>query len=1353
VTTLSRPQGEQPPPSDTYSAGARDGLLGRLGRWSFAHFRTVSVVWLMVVVSLGVFAPHVTSALSGAGWQANGSASVKVRELARKHFDGDSSSALQVVVTSQRPIADPAVQQVIGKVARVLKADPRISDVVPPQPGATISRDGHTAVVLGGAKAGTEDMVRAAGDLKGPLRRLSSKDVSVRLTGQSAVFSDFNDANFNAMIKAEVVSWPVTLAIMVIAFGSLVAAGLPLLLTLAGLVAAAGSLVLIAMVTPLSIWAMDFAMIFALALGIDYALFLVIRFRTALRRSGDRSQAIAETMDSAGRAVLVSGLTVLVSLLAVTLVPVPTVRTMAVGIVLAVAFVLTATLTLLPGVLATLGHRVNNLTVPWARTGEQSSVRFAAWGERLWRQPLRFGALGLAVLIALSVPLVGLKTAMPSITVVPHTDSSRQGYETIQRAFGPGAPGTLQIIAPESQAAAVADRLGGFSKNGRIAAVLPAQRAADGSGLVLIRAVPSVGPSDPSLPGTVKLLRAQLPDQALVGGAAVENIDLQTALDDRAPLVIALILALGFVLLFFAFQAPLLAALATLTNLLATTAVFGMARLIFQDGIGAGLLGFTSQGFVDAWAPVFFFAVIFAISMDYTVFLLSVAKEHYELTGNPRTALVGGLSGSGRMISTAGGVMVAVFFTFGLAGQLPPKEMGIVLGLAVLVDTVLVRLLVLPVLLRLSGQAAWWSPFGRRSAAPLPTGPVPDPADRSGGESENETERKRGPAATPLARLSGWPLPEQMAQSAPVEGPQGDGARRWRGAGILFGPIAGAIAVVAMLGAGAYAFSADGKVCQGTGITLQVAVAPEIEAAVSRAAWRFGNERHRVDDACVTAVVNSADPAQATTMLGQGTAVGVTHRPDVWIPDSSLWTALIPASGPGNTVTSTGASIARSPLVAGLPHGLADTLRGDGVAAERLSWRDLLRGAGALNAGKGGAGGTGQVIPQNVLHLQVPDPVRNASGLGSLMIANALLAKDPDQRVAFTSMARTLRGHTTSDVAAEFAALKPDQQGSYPVVIVPEQAVFAYNQRNAANPVLAVYPREGTLSLDYPYAVTTGDGQKVKAARLLETALGDEATRNDLRALGFRAGGGASPAASGSQVAADPVSLPVPAPADVRKVVQNWYKLSRGIRNLTLVDVSASMDEPAGPGLTRLQVATQAAQIVLGMLPDDTQIGVWSSSNPFQGAHGEQVNLPIGRLSDQVGKTARRQQLLNSLGRMHVEAAGSGTGLDDSLLSAFRMMTRTYSAKQVNSIIVYTAGQHDNSKISQQDLVAALRREYDPARPVQILMVGIGDGVDRGELDQIAKATHGSAYTVTAPQQMQKIVFNALSRRVCTPNC
>ncbi|NUR58327.1 MAG: MMPL family transporter [Catenulispora sp.] len=698
------------------AAGQRPAaLLGRLGAAAARRFRVTLVLWLAVLAGLGVLAPKAMTGLAGAGWQADGSPSVQVRQLAEQHFGGAASTALQVVVHADgKPVSDPAVQAAAAKATALLSADHRVAGVVQPQPGVTVSRDGHTEILLAGAKADPNDMVRAADDLEGPLAALSGDGITVTATGSSVLWSDFNAANHSAMLHSEIVSWPVTMVILVIAFGSLVAAGLPLLLTVSGLAASAGALVLLNHLTPVSIWAMNFAMMFALALGIDYALFLVVRFRAALARHDSALDAVAETMDTAGKAVALSGATVLVSLSAVMLVPVPAFRSMAAGIMLAVGFVLAATLTLLPAVLGRLGPKVDAGRLPWARkateiaSGEAAgSPAFARWGEQLWRHPFRYGLPALAVLLALAAPLLGLRTSMPSITVVPEDASARVGYTQVQQAFGPGMPGTLQIVAPAAQADAVATTA---AATPGIAAVAPAMPAADGSGLVLVQAVPKADPSSPALGATVHQLRAELPPEAKVGGAAVENLDLQHALNAKTPLVLGVVLTLGFVLLLVALRAPLAALAGTLTSVLSTAAAFGVARLIFQDGHGSGLLGFTPQGFLDGWAPVFFFAMIFAIAMDYTVFLLASAKEHFELTGDPKAAVTGALRHSGRVVFAAAAVMVAVFFTFALSGPLPPKEMGVILGVAVFLDAALIRLVLLPVLLRGLGRAAWSCP-------------------------------------------------------------------------------------------------------------------------------------------------------------------------------------------------------------------------------------------------------------------------------------------------------------------------------------------------------------------------------------------------------------------------------------------------------------------------------------------------------------------------------------------------------------------------------------------------------------------------------------------------------------------
>jgi RND superfamily putative drug exporter len=735
-----------PPPAPEQHA---PGWLARLGAWSGTHQRVVLIGWLLVLVAFGAFAPQVESALSGAGWQDSGSQSVKARELIANQFSGLNSTALQVVVhDSAGAIAsDPVARQAVDRASALLQADPRVSTVLPPQPGVSISQDGRTAIIQGGAKADPNEMVRAADELSKPITALSRKNVSVNLTGSSALWANFNQVNHSAMIKSEVLSWPVTMLVLVLAFGSLVAAGLPLMLTLVGLLTAAGALVLSTHIAPVSIWAMNFAMMFALALGIDYALFIVVRFRAALKRRADQTdrrqaaiEAVAETMGTAGKAVAFSGLTVLVSLSTVLLVPSPAFRSMALGIMLSVVAVLAATLTLLPAVLGRLGRRVDSgrIRLPGAldraeRRAERRAAAAAAsatgagvegaghaahphhtvvglerllhhWGALLHRRPWIAGGLVLVVIGILAWPVLSLRTGMPSIAIIPQSQTARAGYNQVVDAFGPGAPGTLSVVTPATEQTAALQLL--RSDRG-IAAAVP---AGSSNGWTMTLAIPTTDASAPATGSTIDRLRSQLPSGTLVGGAAAENHDLEQVLSSRTPLVFGLLIGLGFLLLLVALGSPLIAFVGVVTNLASIAGAFGVAKLVFQDGHLSGLLGFEPQGFVDAWAPLFFGAMLSGVAMDYTLFLLSAAREHYDLTGDPQHAMRMALRTSGRVVVAAAGVMVAVFMTFALSGPLAPKEMGIILAVAVFLDALLIRMILLPVVLRLTGHGAWHQP-------------------------------------------------------------------------------------------------------------------------------------------------------------------------------------------------------------------------------------------------------------------------------------------------------------------------------------------------------------------------------------------------------------------------------------------------------------------------------------------------------------------------------------------------------------------------------------------------------------------------------------------------------------------
>jgi RND superfamily putative drug exporter len=710
-----------PTPSDRHAPASRERVsaFARLGHWTATRLRLVLLSWLAILVVFGIFAPQVETALSGAGWQDSSSQSVHARDIIQHDFSGLGSAALEVVVVDHRgPIAsDPAALALMNKAAALLRADAHVSKVVMPSAGTSISRNGRTAIITAGSAAGTNVMVKAANDLAGPIQDLSGSGVTLTLSGDSALWADFNNANRSAMLRSEMLSWPVTMIILVIAFGSLVAAGLPLLLTMVGLLVAAGALVMLTHAFPVSIWALNFALMFALALGIDYALFIVVRFRSALKRRGatpgDRDvviASVAEAMDTAGKAVAFSAITVLASLASILLVPSPAFRSMALGIMLSVVAVLAATLTLLPAVLGRLGMRISSGQVRlWRRHPDPEhpgrlDIMLHSWGRTMWRHPAWLGLGALAVLLLAASPVIGLRTNMPSITIIPPSANARVGYGEVASAFGAGAPGALQVLVP---AAHQSQALASLATTKGVAGVSPGPT---NDGWSLDQVIATTGPSTTATEATIVRVRSVLPAASLVGGAAAENYDLQQSLSHYTPIVFGVLIALGFILLLIALGAPLIAAAGVLLTALSVAGAFGVARLIFQNGDLSGLLHFQSQGFVDAWGPLFFGAMVFGVAMDYTLFMLSAAKEHYETHAHPEHAMIGSVRSSGRVVLSAAAVMIAVFLTFALSGPLAPKEMGVILAVAVALDALVVRLVLLPIILRYGQHHSWHLP-------------------------------------------------------------------------------------------------------------------------------------------------------------------------------------------------------------------------------------------------------------------------------------------------------------------------------------------------------------------------------------------------------------------------------------------------------------------------------------------------------------------------------------------------------------------------------------------------------------------------------------------------------------------
>ena len=699
--------GDRPDDADT-------AWFARLARFSARRRRPIMALWLLLALAAAPLALTLTGALSGAGWEAQGSVAQQVRDELRRDFPALGAEAAVVVYTQDTPILeDPSgLQAVVADLADA----PGTASVVdptglPPEAGL-IDPTGQTALVPV-ALEGREDadLPESAGELIAYVDDLALPDgAQVEVTGEWPVWSDFNGENEEALHLAELVSGLPTIVLLAVAFGSAVAAGLPLLLAVAGIAVGFAAIHLLTGVTPLSVWSMNFSMMIGLAVGIDYSLFIVSRYREEREEGRDPVSALAGTMTTAGKAVFLSALTVVLSLAAVFVVPVMVFRSMALGMILSVVAVATASLTLLPAVLVSLGDRV--LTVRRGKVVDpdhDAEGRWARWTGRALERPGRTLALGLVLLGLLAVPAVGMRLGMPGARVVDEGRSSRDGYELVVGAFGEGAPAPLFITVNDADAEAVADLAA--EDPGVVDARIVAPTGP--SGRAVMRVTPATAVDSQETSDLVGRLRTGLDDavpDVAVGGPGAQNHDLTAALTGSAPLAIALIMALAFVLLLVVFRSLTVAVTSVLLNLLGVAASFGFATLVFQHGVGASLIGIQHQGFVDAWAPLFFFALLFGLSMDYQLFLLAAIKERYDATGDTQRAIREGIARTGRPITNAALIMIVVFIAFGVTGPIPPTELGVTLAVAVLLDATVIRMLLVPALFGLLGDRTWWLP-------------------------------------------------------------------------------------------------------------------------------------------------------------------------------------------------------------------------------------------------------------------------------------------------------------------------------------------------------------------------------------------------------------------------------------------------------------------------------------------------------------------------------------------------------------------------------------------------------------------------------------------------------------------
>ncbi|WP_051178362.1 MMPL family transporter [Nocardia concava] len=721
-------------------AAAGLGLIGRWGEYMARHRRIVIGVWLVLIVVCGAAYPALHDRLGAPNYAVPGSDSSETESRVAQHFSQLGAEQDLIVLHSDRfAVDDPRFRAALERVLGAARAVSGVAGAVGPfegDPKQQISADRHTVLALAGIDGDMSERVDVAARLQTALTAASDSDVRADLTGYSPVEGELIRMETADITRGEAIGLPIAAVVLVLALGAVAAAALPISVTAAGIALAVGVLFGLASFLTFDSFVLSVATMIGTGTAIDYAMFLVSRFNEELTKRGVRNrkahrairEAIGATMDTTGRTILASGLIVMISLCSLMVVGLPMLDGVALGVVTAVIGTLAAAFTLLPALLAVLGPAVNRGALPARlRPAETRSTAassaWARWAHLVMGKPVVFGAIGIAVLVAAALPITGIRygidMGLNSLGDRPTGHATR----LVQDDFGPGLLSPIQVVAsgPGDTALSADGRtevlrlVTQLARDPRIATVLPQQ--ADG------RYLATVVPKDAFDSTTVSQLTADIRSRAtaldsaevLVGGTPAMFADVSGLISRGFPWVIALVLTASLVFLIVAFRSIVLAFKAIVLNLLATGAALGITVSVFQHGFGQSVLGFHSAGFLQVFLPMLVFAVLFGLSMDYEVFLIRRMKEAWERTHDNAAAVAEGLQRTARPITAAAAIMVAVFASFLSADVMELKEIGFALAVAVAIDAVIVRLILVPAFMRLFGRWNWWLPtFGRQ---------------------------------------------------------------------------------------------------------------------------------------------------------------------------------------------------------------------------------------------------------------------------------------------------------------------------------------------------------------------------------------------------------------------------------------------------------------------------------------------------------------------------------------------------------------------------------------------------------------------------------------------------------------
>ena len=609
-----------------------------------------------------------------------------------------------------------------------------------------VSRDGH-ATLIPILIPNTDD----AGAVENVAERADKNAAfDVGLTGNQTSDYDFNKLSQHDLKSGELkFGVPAALVILILVFGAVVAGLVPLLMAIISIIAALGLVAVLSQPFNLSVFIINMLSGMGLALGIDYSLFVVSRYREERASGREQLEAIGGAGATASRAVLVSGTAFVVAMCGMMIVPNNIMRSLALGAILVGIVSVVAALTLLPALLGLFGDRVNSLRVPFVG---RASVEGASPEGRFWRavvggvvrRPVLSLLVAIAVLVAAAVPVLGLHIGSNGVTTLPDRFVSKRGFAAVQRFFPRATTDPVRVVADRASdpnVSAALDRLRSrLAADRRFAGGGEILLSPDGGTAVLQIAVRG-DPEAPEAISAVRELRSDLIPKVfadteavvLVGGDTAETADYLDSVSSPAPYVFVLVLGLTLVLLTVVFRSLIVAATAVFLNLLSVGAAYGLLVLAFQHGIGAGLLGFAHADTIEAWVPLFLFSVLFGLSMDYQVFLLSRIRERYDIGGDTAEAVLHGVAATARIITGAALIIVAVFLGFAMGDLIMFQQMGFGVAVALLIDATLIRSVVLPSAMKLLDRWNWYLPrwlewLPRLQVESAPSAPPPQPA-------------------------------------------------------------------------------------------------------------------------------------------------------------------------------------------------------------------------------------------------------------------------------------------------------------------------------------------------------------------------------------------------------------------------------------------------------------------------------------------------------------------------------------------------------------------------------------------------------------------------------------------------